>query len=228
MLRNFIDRLSTRQRSRIRNRNRSTRRTAFKGEMCRDLRVEPLEDRRLLVLSAFATAVHVEPGEGYDGVVGIDYSNSSTETTLASGCTGSLLTTGRHILTAGHCVADGAGVVNIANVQIVFEMPDRNYVIPAGTAVAPVAADEDEDGVEDAVDDCLGTPTGEIVDASGCSISQICPCDEFKNHGQYVSCTARAVEDFVQSGIITEVEADMIVETAAHTSCGKKSKKVKE
>ena len=118
----------------------------------------------------------------------------------------------------------GGGAAPGGTFMIASDPIEGTYTI----SVAPVAADEDEDGVEDAVDDCLGTPTGEIVDASGCSISQICPCDEFKNHGQYVSCTARAVEDFVQSGIITEVEADMIVETAAHTSCGKKSKKVKE
>ena len=51
MLRNLIDRLTKRQRSKIRNRNRFTPRAAFTSEMCRELRVEPLEDRRLLAFT---------------------------------------------------------------------------------------------------------------------------------------------------------------------------------
>jgi len=85
--------------------------------------------------------------------------------------------------------------------------------------------DSDNDGVPDGGDECPETPTGEIVDASGCSIGQICPCDDFRNHGQFVSCTARTAEAFVQDGLITELEADLIVSEAAGSACGEKSPK---
>lgn len=56
----------------------------------------------------------VEPGTGFDGVVDL-----SIETTLGNfGCSGSLLTSGLHILTAAHCLTDnfGASITNGATV----------------------------------------------------------------------------------------------------------------
>ena len=35
----------------------------------------------------------------------------------------------------------------------------------------------DDDGVPDSVDSCVPTPEGQVVNAEGCAIAQICPCN---------------------------------------------------
>ncbi|WP_437870747.1 hypothetical protein [Sorangium sp. So ce363] len=84
--------------------------------------------------------------------------------------------------------------------------------------------DEDGDGVGDLTQDlCLDTEAGDVVDADGCSIAQLCPCDDpWKNHGAYVSCVAHAAEEFVESELITDDEKDVIASAAAQSSCGAK------
>jgi hypothetical protein len=50
-----------------------------------------------------------------------------------------------------------------------------------------------------------------------------CACDDdWKNHGQYVRCVARAAGDLVDAGLITEAEKDDIVMDAAESDCGRK------
>jgi len=90
--------------------------------------------------------------------------------------------------------------------------------------------DIDGDGVANEEDICAETPLGEIVDPSiGCTIDQLCPCEgpqgtteSWKNHGKYVSSVAKASESFVEMGLITEVERDAIVSSAAKSDCGDK------
>ncbi|MCP4601719.1 MAG: hypothetical protein GY847_14590 [Proteobacteria bacterium] len=85
--------------------------------------------------------------------------------------------------------------------------------------------DDDGDGVIDADDQCLGSAIGAAVDLGGCTIAQLCPCENnWKNHGAYVRCNAHATEDFVEWGLITEDEKNAIMSTAGKSSCGKKSK----
>ncbi len=45
------------------------------------------------------------------------------------GCTGSLLSTGRHILTAAHCVTNNAGNLNASSVNAHFELASGNLTI---------------------------------------------------------------------------------------------------
>src|SRR5437867_3333682 len=86
--------------------------------------------------------------------------------------------------------------------------------------------DGDNDGVPDSLDRCPSTPASAIVDATGCSIDQIAPCSgpasggTWKNHGQYVSAVAQAVEALLAQGLITEDQAEEIVSEAAHSDCG--------
>jgi choice-of-anchor C domain-containing protein len=89
-------------------------------------------------------------------------------------------------------------------------------------------ADTDNDGVPDAGDACAATPAGDIVNASGCSIAQLCPCagpvagGAWKNHGQYVSCVSRTSSDFIEAGLLSSSAHGQIVSDAAQSTCGKK------
>lgn len=104
---------------------------------------------------------------------------------------------------------------------------------PEGTVVdsagCPVVLDSDGDGVDDDHDLCPATPEGSIITALGCSgaqaIALVCPAtEEYKNHGQYVSCVAHAAEDAVLAGLLTDEEADAIVSAAAQSAIGKPAK----
>ena len=88
--------------------------------------------------------------------------------------------------------------------------------------------DQDFDGVPDSLDACPNTPPCSLVDASGCSIDQLAPCDgpasggTWKNHGQYVSAVAQAVSEFLAQGVIDKNQADAIVGAAGQSPCGTK------
>jgi hypothetical protein len=83
--------------------------------------------------------------------------------------------------------------------------------------------DSDGDGVPGACDACPNTSTGEIVNAAGCSISQLVPSSwPWKNHGEYVSAVARVAGEFVAQGLITEAEKAAIVSAAARSDVGRR------
>jgi hypothetical protein len=89
--------------------------------------------------------------------------------------------------------------------------------------------DVDGDGVDNGTDMCEFTPLGEIVDpATGCAIDQLVPCEgplgediPWKNHGQYMKALAKAVQEFIDLGLITEEEGEAIMSGAGGTDCGK-------
>jgi hypothetical protein len=86
-------------------------------------------------------------------------------------------------------------------------------------------ADVDGDGANDAEDQCLGTAPGQVTDGAGCSIAQLCPCENpsgWKNHGEYVKCVAHTSEDFLDLGLITEAQKDALVSEAGGSQCGHK------
>ena len=67
----------------------------------------------------------VKPGTGYDGVVGLGINTNQG----VFGCSGTLLSTGLHILTAAHCLTDefGANITNAATVS--FELTTGTFAI---------------------------------------------------------------------------------------------------
>jgi len=87
-----------------------------------------------------------------------------------------------------------------------------------------VEPDADGDGVADSVDSCPDTPSDALlVDSAGCSLFQYCPLDEeWRNHGQFVSCISHVAEQWLESGLITEDVKDIIVSEAAQSDVGKK------
>jgi hypothetical protein len=108
----------------------------------------------------------------------------------------------------------------------------RTNSVNEGTAVFQNirigAPDQDFDGVPDALDLCPNTPPCTLVDANGCSLDQLVPCagpasgGTWKNHGEYVSSLAQAVNEFLSQGIINESQAEAIVSAAAQSPCGSK------
>jgi hypothetical protein len=83
--------------------------------------------------------------------------------------------------------------------------------------------DEDDDGVPDSVDQCPNTPPGSLVDANGCSLDQLVPCDgPWKNHGQFVSAMVEVTRQFQNEGLITQGQRSRLISAAARSDCGKK------
>ena len=88
--------------------------------------------------------------------------------------------------------------------------------------------DSDADGVPDSQDQCADTTAGGIINATGCTIDQLVPCEgpstggTWKNHGQYVSSVAHVSNTFKKQGLISGREKGQIVSEAARSDCGKK------
>ena len=99
-------------------------------------------------------------------------------------------------------------------------VPGQQQVPLLRGQILPV--DSDHDGVPDYRDLCPDTPPGAIVNADGCSIDQLCPCDgPWKNHGEYVNALKDVSATFLQAGLITEEERQALVRQAAASDCGK-------
>ena len=89
--------------------------------------------------------------------------------------------------------------------------------------------DIDGDGTANGNDLCEYSSEGEIIDpGTGCSITQLCPCDgprgssePWKNHGRStVSCVAKTSNSFRDAGLISEQDKGEITSAAAQSSCG--------
>jgi len=86
--------------------------------------------------------------------------------------------------------------------------------------------DSDSDSVPDSVDHCPDTPPGDIVNATGCSLAQLVPCEgplsgeSWKNHGQYVRAVVGTATEFLNNNLITRGQWAQIVTHAARSRCG--------
>jgi Thrombospondin type 3 repeat len=85
----------------------------------------------------------------------------------------------------------------------------------------PTPVDSDGDGKPDDSDLCPGTPPGDVVDADGCSVGQLVPCNgDWSSHGDYVAAFTQKANDFVQGGLLTPEQRDALVEAASASDCG--------
>ncbi|MEJ7638595.1 MAG: trypsin-like serine protease, partial [Singulisphaera sp.] len=111
--------------------------------------LDRLEDRIVPVLGAFDVPTLIASGAGLDGVV--EFGSNAN----ARGCTGTLLNTGRHILTAAHCVdGDGDNVPNQAQYFVRFDLaggPVTLTVPSANVAIHPDWDGEVKDGNDVAI-----------------------------------------------------------------------------
>src|SRR5690242_14069071 len=89
------------------------------------------------------------------------------------------------------------------------------HLVPVLAALALVAA-----GTPVAHARCDDPAAAEAVRAS---IAAKCVCTSSTNHGQYVSCVARAVRDAVHSGALPTNCKGTVTRCAARSTCGKKT-----
>lgn len=88
--------------------------------------------------------------------------------------------------------------------------------------IQQLARDADGDGVPDESDQCPNTPAGEVVNADGCSISQLVPASwGWKNHGEYVSAVAGVADEFMAQGLISGAQRGAIISAAGRSDVGK-------
>jgi len=121
------------------------------------------------------------------------------------------------------------GVVGPSDDGQVFYLNPPGWILdwayearPDTPILAGAGIDSDHDGVPDELDLCPATPAGAVVDANGCSIDQLCPCDgSWKNHGQYVQTVTKTALRFKREGRITSMQASGIIHQAAASGCGK-------
>jgi hypothetical protein len=88
-------------------------------------------------------------------------------------------------------------------------------------------ADADGDGVDNVADACPASVLGEPVNASGCTIAQLVPCEgplgsntTWRNHRAYVSAVRSAARLFYESGLISRAQLKAYVDDAEASSCG--------
>jgi len=85
--------------------------------------------------------------------------------------------------------------------------------------------DGDGDGVPDEIDECPSSAPGAIVNAHGCSIEELCPCDgPWRNHGEFVNCMRAVLNDFFEAGLISAEQHRQLFRAAAESGCGKRTK----
>lgn len=119
---------------------------------------------------------------------------------------------------------DGTATLRFEGESGDWQTENCGVIVDTVSVVEVSNPDTDGDGVFDDVDVCPETPEGATTDGTGCSVTQICPCDGFNNHGQFQSCTVRAVEEFIANGLLSEEEGEEIASAAARSACGKPAK----
>jgi hypothetical protein len=82
--------------------------------------------------------------------------------------------------------------------------------------------DADGDGVPDGRDQCPGTIAGVVVNADGCSVAQLCPCDGgWPNQAEYVRCVIDHAWQFFRAGLVTVDQRRAIIRAATDSDCGR-------
>jgi hypothetical protein len=91
-----------------------------------------------------------------------------------------------------------------------------------GPPPSPPNPDFDGDGVSNDRDQCPDTLPGAVVNADGCSLAQLCPCEgPWQNHARYIFCVIRHAWEFYRQGLVTAAERREIILAAARSNCGR-------
>jgi hypothetical protein len=108
--------------------------------------------------------------------------------------------------------------------------PSSSTTAPAppttSTTLSP-SGDADADGVADGADACAGTPAGDLVGPSGCSV---CPCDgpagggSWRSPVAYLRCVRAEARRRLQLATLDRHAQRVIVDTARLSSCGRSAR----
>lgn len=148
-------------------------------------------------------------------------------------CSATPLTPCDDFLNPWGVVAGSSGqlyVVDQAAHAVIFTSPESGCtgLVGLGSCVGialvpePGPTDRDADGVTDDRDGCPDTPPATLVNADGCSIEQLVPCEggNWKSHGHYVTAIAKCLRPFARAGLLSQEERRAIVKRAAQSPCG--------
>ncbi len=138
----------------------------------------------------------------------------STSSTTTSTSTTSTIGTSSTATTASTSSSTSTSTTSTATVA-----PSTSTTLPAVPG-----GDSDGDGVPDARDACAGTPPGDVVDASGCSL---CPCagprggGRWQSRSAYLRCVRGPAKLRVALGVLGRHERRSALERARQSSCGR-------
>ena len=117
-------------------------------------------------------------------------------------------------------IADSVGAAACLGAVAVSTTSTTSTTLPAGDG-------EDLDGVPDGADACPGTPRGDLVDATGCSV---CPCEgprdggTWRSHAEYLRCLRDAIRRGVVPGALAETRRRVARARARTSTCGRRAR----
>lgn len=92
-------------------------------------------------------------------------------------------------------------------------------------AIDVLYPDTDGDGVLDDQDECPNTLSGNAVNAHGCSIADLVPCEgAWHNHAEYVANVILRAWQFYRQGQISAAQRRQIIIEAALSDCGRRER----
>jgi cysteine-rich repeat protein len=113
--------------------------------------------------------------------------------------------------------ACGDGVIQAALGE---QCDDGNLTLGDGCSEACLFEDFDGDGVVDVLDECDETSDA-LVGTDGCSVEQLCACDDsWESEAQYLTCVAKVLDRLFAAELIDADERAELQSQYASDTCG--------